>query len=71
MTGSVKTSHARTQTEFILFPQHTATLNNYISSLPPLVNTNWSALQSALCRPCNYTSCETVPLEGSKLAVGT
>ena len=45
-------------------------LSNYAHSLPPLGYVNWSAFQSAFCRPRKSTTGEMAPMEGSNLAVG-
>ena len=55
--------------KFILLPQLIAIQNNYACSLLSLANVNWSAFQSAFCRPCKSMTGEMAPKEGSNLAV--
>ena len=55
--------------KFILLPQLKATQNNYACSLLPLAYVDWSAFQSAFCKPCISTIGEMAPKEGSNMAV--
>ena len=70
VTGSAKTSCVGHELKFILLPQLIVTLNNYACSLPPLVNVNWSAFQSAFYQPRKFTTGEMMPMLGTKSAVG-
>ena len=56
--------------KLILLPQLIATLNNYVSSLPPLANVNWSALPKYLCWPCKSTTAEMGPKGGLQFGCG-